>query len=193
MTAPGLPLTLPGLLAARRPDSPALRAVVGDDGTLTFAELHRAPRDLAARLVAAVVGMGERVGLLPPTSARWVVVARAVARTGGALIPLSTLLRPPELLDQRRTALVSHLLAGPWFRGRDQRADLSEVVPEVMAAFRVGERAASLPALRRTCRLARTAVAGSRSRGSRSGSPTRTAAPSGRPARRGRSACAGRR
>ena len=41
------------------------------------------------------------------------------------LVPLSTLLRPPELAAQLHTAGVEHLVVVPTFRGRDYLADLA--------------------------------------------------------------------
>ena len=49
---------------------------------------------------------GDRVGLLAPNGIDWAVHALAVMRIGAVLVPLSTLLRPPELLAQLTTASV---------------------------------------------------------------------------------------
>ena len=73
-------------------------------------QLDDASRALAARLVAAGVGKGARVGLLAPNGIEWAVIAAAVLRVGGVLVPLSTLLRPPELEAQLRVAGVTHLV-----------------------------------------------------------------------------------
>ena len=50
------------------------------------------------------MGKGARVGLLAPNGIEWAVTAAAVMRIGGVLVPLSTLLRPPELEAQLRVA-----------------------------------------------------------------------------------------
>ena len=57
--------------------------------------------------LAAGVGKGARVGLLMPNGIEWAVDAVAVMRIGAVLVPLSTLLRPPELEAQLRTAGVA--------------------------------------------------------------------------------------
>jgi acyl-CoA synthetase (AMP-forming)/AMP-acid ligase II len=44
-------------------------------------------------------------------------------------VPLSTLLRPPELAAQLRTAGVEHLVLVPGFLGRDYLADLASIAP----------------------------------------------------------------
>ena len=80
---------------------------------ITYAELDDASAALAARLVAAGVVKGDRVGLLAPNGIEWATTALAVLRVGAVLVPLSTLLRPPELLAQLTTAAVTHLVAVP--------------------------------------------------------------------------------
>ena len=56
----------------------------------------RAARSPAAWSPAGV-GKGARVGLLMPNGIDWATTALAVMRIGAVLVPLSTLLRPPEL------------------------------------------------------------------------------------------------
>ena len=83
------------LLALRAECDPDLRAIVADGSSLTYAELDAASAGLAARLVAAGVVKGDRVGLQGRNSVEWAVVAYAALRIGAVLVPLSTLLRPP--------------------------------------------------------------------------------------------------
>ena len=59
-----------------------------------------------------------------PNGVEWAVIAIALARIGAVLVPLSTLLRPPELEAQLRIAGVDHLVFEREFRGRDYAADL---------------------------------------------------------------------
>jgi len=91
---------------------------------LTHAELEGESRSLAARLVAAGVAKGARVGLLAPNGVEWAVTAAAVLRIGAVLVPLSTLLRPPELDAQLQVAGVTHLVLARSFRGRTYVEDL---------------------------------------------------------------------
>ena len=84
---------------------------------------------LAARLVAAGIGKGDRVGLLMPNGIDWAVTALAIMRLGAVLVPLSTLLRPPELLAQLRTASVTDLIVAPAFRGRSYLEELESIIP----------------------------------------------------------------
>ncbi|OHV33642.1 AMP-dependent synthetase [Pseudofrankia sp. EUN1h] len=142
-------MTIPALIAARRRQDPLVQALVSDDASVTFAGLDDASRQLAARLVAAGVGKDSRVGLVMPNGIDWAVLALAVTRVGGVLVPLSTLLRPPELLAQLRTAAVTELVVVPRFRGRDYLDDLDEAVPGLTRRVRGGERPAEVPSLRR--------------------------------------------
>lgn len=140
--------TIPLLLAANRETHGARPVMVDDDRAITHAELDAASRDLAARLVAAGVGKGDRVGLLAPNGIEWATTAMAVMRVGAVLVPLSTLLRPPELVAQLATAAVSHLLTVPSYRGRSFLDELDGEAPGVVAALGSGRRHAGLPFLR---------------------------------------------
>jgi acyl-CoA synthetase (AMP-forming)/AMP-acid ligase II len=140
--------TIPRLLARRRREDPGLRALVSEDGAITWAELDDASRALARRLAGAGVGKGDRVGLLMPNGIEWATVALAVTRVGGVLVPLSTLLRPPELAAQLRTAAVSQLVSARAYRGRRYLDDLDALAPSLVARVTSGRRDAAVPALR---------------------------------------------
>ncbi len=121
------------LQAAHHGDKPM---VVDPATRVSYRELDSTTKDLAAVFVDAGVVKGTRVGLIMPNSARWVQVALALTRIGAVLVPLSTLLRAPELVSQLRTASVQLLVSVEEFRGHRYLEDLS-------AAGR-----AELPALR---------------------------------------------
>ncbi|WP_045875494.1 class I adenylate-forming enzyme family protein [Pseudofrankia sp. DC12] len=140
-------LTISGLLAVRRREDGGLGALVGDDEAVTYHQLDDASRALAARLVAAGVGKGSRVGSVMPNGVGWAVLALAVTRIGAVLVPLSTLLRPPELIAQLRAAAVTYLVAVPAFRGRDYLADLEAEVPGLAGRLRAGRRHPGVPSL----------------------------------------------
>src|SRR5262249_46726484 len=131
------PATFPALLRRNREWYGATGAVVTLDDTVTHAALDARSRVRAARLVAAGVGKGTRVGLLAPNGIEWAVTAAAVLRIGGVLVPLSTLLRPPELEAQPRVAGVTHLALAQSFRGRSYPEDLAAVAPRLPRLRRV--------------------------------------------------------
>ena len=90
-------------------------------------------------------GRGDRVALLAPNGIEWAITAYAVLRIGAVLVPLSTLLRPPELLAQLTTASVSHLVTVPTFRDRRYLDDLDDAAPGLLDAVAVGARHSSAP------------------------------------------------
>jgi len=140
--------TVPAMLSHRGRIDARLQAVVTTDHSVTYAELNRLSRERAERLVAAGVVKGDRVGLLAPNGVDWAVSAYAVLRIGAVLVPLSTLLRPPELLEQLTIASVSHLIAVPSFRDRHYFDDLDLVAPGLATATGAGHRHQGAPALR---------------------------------------------
>jgi acyl-CoA synthetase (AMP-forming)/AMP-acid ligase II len=121
--------TVPALLARWAEEQPDAQFLVADDATLTYGDLDHASREAAARFAAHGVVKGTRVGVMMPNSAAWAVAAVAVARMGGVVVTLSTLLRPPELVAQLRTAAVEHLVVVPEFRGRRYLQELQEISP----------------------------------------------------------------
>lgn len=142
------PPTIPAVLALRAADDTALRAIVTADDAITYGELDAASEEAAGRLVAAGVVKGDRVGLLAKNGIAWAVSALGAMRIGAVLVPLSTLLRPPELLAQLQVAAVTHLIATPSFRGRAYLDDVEAAAPGITAALSTGGRHASAPSLR---------------------------------------------
>ena len=115
---PGEPTTFPALVRRNTEERGSERVIVTADDAVTFAELDARSAAIAGRLVAAGVTKGTRVGLLAPNGIEWAVTSAAVMRIGAVLVPLSTLLKPPELDAQLRIADVAHLIAVREFRGR---------------------------------------------------------------------------
>ncbi len=126
--------TIPALLARRRQADGDLQAVVTADGAVTYRELDDASAAVAARLAGAGVVKGDRVALLAPNGIEWATVALAVLRMGAVLVPLSTLLRPAELLAQLTLASVTHVVTVPEFRNRHYLDELEEVAPGLVGA-----------------------------------------------------------
>src|SRR5262245_13378460 len=81
-----------------------------------------------------------------PNGIEWATAAFAVMRVGAVLVPLSTLLRPPELLAQLRVASVSQLVTVRAYRGHAYLDDLRAVAPALITGG--ASRDPALPALR---------------------------------------------
>ncbi len=141
-------LTIPALLARNRRECGTSPALVSDDRSITHLGLDDTSHQLAARLVGAGVGKGDRVGLLTSNGIEWAATAMAVTRIGAVLVPLSTLLRPLELVAQLRTASVTHLVTVSEYRGRSYVDELESVVPGLAESLVDGGRHHGLPFLR---------------------------------------------
>ncbi|GAB2851219.1 class I adenylate-forming enzyme family protein [Actinocorallia aurea] len=133
--------TLPAALARAVALGPGRDALVTADARLTWGGLDAASRDVASALAARGVSRRTRVGLLAQNGLDWAVCAFAVLRLGAVLVPLSTLLRAPELERQLRVAAVERLVLVDAFRGRAYREEFADLLP-------VDGPAPRLPALR---------------------------------------------
>ncbi|ORW97048.1 AMP-binding protein [Mycobacterium sp. IEC1808] len=122
--------TIDQLVRSRAAQHGPKPAVIDPTARLSYRELDSTTRDLAAVFVDAGVGKGTRVGLIMPNSVRWVQVAIALTRLGAVLVPLSTLLRPGELVAQLRAASVQFLVSVQEFRGHRYLEDI-EAVPRL--------------------------------------------------------------
>ncbi|MEC4019673.1 non-ribosomal peptide synthetase [Streptomyces sp. H27-D2] len=101
--------------------TPDRTAVIGPDGTLTFAELDAHAADLATRLRALGIGRGDRVGVSVPRGVDWVVAPLAVWRAGAAYVPLDPAYPHQRLshiaTDADLRALVTDDAAPSWLTG----------------------------------------------------------------------------
>ncbi|OBF26402.1 AMP-binding protein [Mycobacterium sp. ACS4331] len=86
-------------------------AIVIDDETLTYREIHEWTGRLARRLADSGVKPGDRVGLLAPNSLHWPVAALAIVRAGAMLVPLNSRLRPAEVRKVADDAGISWVFA----------------------------------------------------------------------------------
>src|SRR3954470_11817620 len=131
------PSTIDELVRHRAAQYLAKPVVIDPVSRITFAELDQHTHAMAAAFLEARVTKGTRVGLIMPNGTAWVRTAIALTRIGAVLVPLSTLLAPPELVAQLRVASVQALVAVEEFRGHRYLDDLAGVVDT-----------AELPALR---------------------------------------------
>ncbi len=91
-----------GIRAAQDPAKPV---VIDPVNRITYAELDQHGAN-GRRLPGAGIGK-DPVGLIMPNGS-WVQTAIALTRIGAVLVPLSTLLAPPELVAQLRVASVQY-------------------------------------------------------------------------------------
>jgi acyl-CoA synthetase (AMP-forming)/AMP-acid ligase II len=143
-----MPDTIDWLVRTRAQQHGDKPMVIDTDSRISYAELDDSTCTLAAAFLEAGVGKGTRVGLIMPNRVQWVQLAMALTRIGAVLVPLSTLLQPPELIAQLRVASVQALITVEEFRGHRYLDDLADVVntPELPALRTVwtSEQAAGL-------------------------------------------------
>ena len=117
--------TVAALLAANAASRGQADAIVDPQRGISWAGLNEASANRAAQLVETGINKGLRVALMAENSVDWVDWACAVMRIGAVLVPLSTMLRGPEIESQIRIAGVRHLIFQPEIRGRDMHAELA--------------------------------------------------------------------
>jgi acyl-CoA synthetase (AMP-forming)/AMP-acid ligase II len=141
-----MPDTIDNLVRLRAGEYASKPMVIDPGCQLSYRELDCSTRDLAAAFIGAGIGKGTRVGLVMPNGVRWVQIGIALTRVGAVLVPLSTLLRAPELVAQLKTASVQFLISVKEFRGHRYLDDLRSIldVDDVTAPLQCPE----LPALR---------------------------------------------
>jgi acyl-CoA synthetase (AMP-forming)/AMP-acid ligase II len=122
-----MPDTIDRLVRSRAEQHRDKPMVVDTESRISYADLDETTRALAAAFIEAGVRKGTRVGLIMPNRVQWVQIAVALTRVGAVLVPLSTLLQPPELVAQLRAASVQVLIAVEGFRGHRYLDDLDGV------------------------------------------------------------------
>ena len=123
------PPTLPELLGSAVARFGEREALVSARGRWTYAQLGSRVDTIAGGLAARGVARGTHVGLLAPNWPEWLVLAFAVWRCGGVLVPLSTLHRPRELHHALTLGDVEVLLSARAFLKHDYVALLAAAGP----------------------------------------------------------------
>ncbi len=142
-------------VARRAPEREAVACAPRDVVTtrMTWAELRRASRVAARKLVLAGVGKGTRVGFLCGNRAEWLPIAFGALRVGAVLVPFSTLWKREEIAYALTHADVRILLTRSGFLKHDYLATIRDIVPEIDRAAPGRLYAPSAPALRRVVLL----------------------------------------
>ena len=115
---------------------------------------------LAAGLHALGLRAGERIGILSPNTAQWIVTQFASARIGAILVNINPGYRSRELLFALHKTGCKVLVTASRFKSSDYLAMLGELVPELANDKDSGLRSASLPALRHVVVLGDGALPG---------------------------------
>lgn len=109
-----LPTTINGLLNRARelwPDRPYLQVRVAQTlTTLTFREVAREAETAAHVLIQKGVQPGDRVALLCENRPAWVSSYFAILLAGGVVVPLDSLMSPPEIVNVLKMAKSSLIM-----------------------------------------------------------------------------------
>ena len=139
--------------AARRwPDHDAL--IVVDQGVRwNWRELRERARRFAAGLFALGLETGDRVGMLAPNRAEWLVAQFGTAYAGLVLVNINPAYRVPELEYALKKVGCRALITESSFKSSDYIAMLNELAPELAASDPGRLQSARLPDLEFVIRL----------------------------------------
>ena len=129
-------ITVGGVLdaaAARWPQEEAL--VVVDQGVRwTWQELRDRARKLAAGLVASGLDPGDRIGMLAPNRAEWLLAQFGTAYAGLILVNVNPAYRSPELEYALNKVACKALITETRFKTSDYLEMLHSLAPELRTA-----------------------------------------------------------
>jgi acyl-CoA synthetase (AMP-forming)/AMP-acid ligase II len=131
-------------------DAPAIEL---DGSVLTYRELDERSARLARGLLHRGVGKGSRIALRFTNGPDFAVAVAAITRIGAVAVPLSTLLRPPELARVLRHGDVHAVLSQPSYLGHDFAEELRQAVPGLVVDAREPLYLVDAPFLRWVCML----------------------------------------
>ena len=140
-----------GLLAAAVARHAAAPAILYGDLAISFAELDRRSRRVAAALAELGVGAGDRVALWLPNTPAYLVMCFGLARLGAVAVAVNTRFRSVEVADIVGRSGARVLAMWPGFRHIDFLAMLAEVEPqalrrlETLVLYDEGEAAPAIP------------------------------------------------
>ncbi len=139
--------------AARRwPDSDAL--IVVDQGVRwNWRELRERAKHFAAGLITLGLQPGDRVGMLAPNRAEWLVAQFGTAYAGLILVNINPAYRTPELEYALKKVGCRALITESAFKTSDYVAMLNELAPELADSEPGNLHSAGMPDLRIVIRL----------------------------------------
>lgn len=136
------PTSAAALLATAAAADPGRPFLFFDGGTMTYGEVERQARDLAASLHRLGIERGERLAILLPGCPEFVVAAFAAARLGIVVVPLNPRLPPLELRYRLRHSQAAVAVTPENFEGIDYlqfAEEALEKLPELGYVITVGE------------------------------------------------------
>jgi len=135
-------MTVARALAQRATTDPEAVFLVVDDRRITFGQVEEEAEALAAGLANLGIEPGDRVAVVLPGCAEFVVSLFAVAKLGGVLVPLDPRLSPSELRYMLRHSEAACAVTVETFDGVDYLQRFEEffpLLPELQYLVTVGE------------------------------------------------------
>ncbi|WHT17208.1 FadD3 family acyl-CoA ligase [Crossiella sp. CA-258035] len=121
------PSTIPAALHSAAQRFGAAEAVVDGEVRWNFTGLLGRVRTAAGVFLGAGLAPGERVAVLGPNTAHWVVAALGALYAGGTLVPVNTRFTATETQDLLRRSGARALVVAEEFLGVDHLAELEKV------------------------------------------------------------------
>ncbi|MCB0931916.1 MAG: 3-((3aS,4S,7aS)-7a-methyl-1,5-dioxo-octahydro-1H-inden-4-yl)propanoate--CoA ligase FadD3 [Mycobacterium sp.] len=118
------PLTTPAVLNRMAFDFADHLALVTDDRSFTFAELHDEVRRTAAALAGLGVSQSDRVAIWSPNTWHWVVACLAIHYAGAVVVPINTRYTAEEATDILGRTAARLLIGMGRFLGTDRVSEL---------------------------------------------------------------------
>ncbi len=119
--------TLPDLLDEIAARDPAREFIVGGTERLSYEETRARVRQVAKGLLKLGVKRGDKVALLMPNRAEWLLVDFAVTLLGATLVPISTWSRARELAYMLDHSDATTLITVERFAGQDYLGMLADL------------------------------------------------------------------
>jgi long-chain acyl-CoA synthetase len=137
-------LNLGTILQTSAADRPAKVAVRLGPRAVTYAELDRAARGVAASLRDRGIAPGRSVAIMVPNVPEYTIAYFGTLYAGCTVVPLNVLLSAPEVAYHIRDSQAQILIAHPLFRAPAEKGAAEASVPVVWSD---GDGADALPAL----------------------------------------------
>ena len=131
-------LTTPAVLKRMAFDYADHDALVTDERSFTYAELHHEVRAAAAAIAGSGVNPGDRVAIWSPNTWHWVIACLAVHYAGAVVVPINTRYTAAEATDILARTEAPLLIGMGRFLGADRLAELDRrALPQLRHIVRV--------------------------------------------------------
>lgn len=134
--------TLARIIAARSQEHPQRTLLVAGDRTLTYGQVDAQAAAMAAALAELGIEAGDRLAIVMPNCAEWIVALLAAAKIGVTVVPLNPRLNYHELKYQLRHAEVAAAFSIERLDGIDflqMFEDIIAELPDLHYVITVGE------------------------------------------------------